>query len=70
MDNGHNVTLQWIPCHCRIMGNEFADTPIKGGSDFPKSHLSAKRIIHARTKADFEEKSWNTLQGGLIEVPQ
>ncbi|GFS84097.1 hypothetical protein TNCV_2364901 [Trichonephila clavipes] len=60
-NNGHNVTLQWIPSYCGIMHNGFADTLHKPTSilplpDPPISYQSIKRIINAKFKAHFREK--------------
>ena len=32
----HNVTLQWIPSHCDLYGNEMADQRAKEGSKLPQ----------------------------------
>ena len=49
------VTLQWIPSHCEIPGNERADTLAKKGAqseqpNIPVSLATAKRIIKANNK--------------------
>ena len=36
----HNVTLQWIPSHCDLYGNEMADHLAKQGSKLPQEDNS------------------------------
>ncbi|GFY02995.1 hypothetical protein TNCV_980001 [Trichonephila clavipes] len=38
-DSGRNVNLQWIPSHCGITVNEFADTLTKSRSDLLQPDL-------------------------------
>ena len=51
------VTLQWIPSHCEIPGNERADTLAKKGAqseqpNIPVSLATAKQIIKANNKIE------------------
>ena len=54
------VTLQWIPCHTQIKGNEYADKLAKDGarqdqSDKPCDNSTVKNIL----KNNFKE-TWLT----------
>ena len=53
-----NVTLQWIPSHCGLDGNERADTLAKRGAaceqfNRPVSQNTAKQIIKANIKEEW-----------------
>ncbi|GFT85468.1 putative rna-directed dna polymerase from transposon bs [Nephila pilipes] len=75
--SGRNVAQQWIPSHCGIAGNEFADSLAKAGfnlpqSDPPASYHSIERIITAKFKAKYgetiinltSEKTWDSFNFG------
>ena len=52
-----NISLQWIPGHCNIAGNERADTLAKRGAacqqpDLPTSQQTAKQIIKSNNKVE------------------
>ena len=56
----HNVTLQWIPSHCDLYGNEMADQLAKEGSKLPQEDKSTsfnevKTIIKSNTEAMWKE---------------
>ena len=53
--SSHAVTLQWIPSHCKVPGNETADTLAKGGADKEQTDRSttfteAKTLVMAKLK--------------------
>ena len=57
-DHDINLTLQWIPGHVNIQGNERADTLAKQGAscpqpDVPTSMETAKQIIRANKKEEW-----------------
>ena len=56
----HTVTLQWIPSHCDLYGNEMADHLAKEGSKLPQNDRyttfnEVKSIIKAKTGAMWKE---------------
>ena len=62
------VTLQWIPSHCSIRGNERADTLAKtgAGKEQPEASVSqatVKRIIKSNSRIDWHTK-WAMSQNG------
>ena len=57
-DFDQEITLQWIPSHCNIPGNERADTLAKKGASLeqpnrPVSQKTAKQIIRSNTKLEW-----------------
>ena len=51
LSKGKTVTLQWVPSHCGVVGNEKADALSKAGSQMEQfnhsvSYSEAKAIIH------------------------
>ena len=60
----HIVTLQWVPSHCDLFGNETADRLAKEGSKLPQedkstSYNEVKTIVKARIGARWKEKHPN-----------
>lgn len=56
----HNVTLQWVPSHCNLYGNEMADHLAKEGCQLPQEDLAvtydeAKAIIKTKSEALWKE---------------
>ena len=56
--SSHAVTLQWIPSHCKVPGNETADTLAKEGAhkeqtDRSTSYEEAKTLVKAK-----QQKQW------------
>ena len=59
------VTLQWIPSHCNIHGNEKADTLAKEGSTEPQADSTAtfreeKTIIKNKMKSKWKARCPNS----------
>jgi len=58
------VTLQWVPAHCRLQGNEIADSLAKKATKIvqkiekPIPFYTAKRLI----KESFREEYWRNLK--------
>ena len=55
------LTLQWIPSHCNIPGNERADVLANKGSaceqpNFPVSQATAKQIIKTNTRQEWLDR--------------
>ena len=58
---GHAVTLQWIPSHCNVPGNEAADSLAKEGTtkeqvDRSTSYPEVKTIIKAKQHSKWRHK--------------
>ena len=58
---GHAVTLQWIPSHCNVPGNEAADSPAKVGTtkdqvDGSTSYPEVKTILKAKQHSKWRHK--------------
>ena len=56
----YSVTLQWVPSHCDLHGNEMVDHIAKEGSNLPQQDRSityneAKTIIKFKTEAIWKE---------------
>ncbi|GFQ82983.1 putative rna-directed dna polymerase from transposon bs [Trichonephila clavata] len=71
INNSRNVTLQWVPSHCGVIGNELADALAIAGSalsqsDSPLGYHSVKKIIASRFR--FERLS-RTLRMERVGVP-
>ena len=61
---GHEVSLQWVPSHVGVTGNESADTLAKQGLNLapdegPISYEGAKALVEEATKRKWKEK-WKT----------
>ena len=57
----HTVTLQWVPSHCDLYGNEMADQLAKEGSNLPQEDRSttyneAKTMIKTKIDSNWKEK--------------
>ena len=57
-DYGHEITLQWIPSHCNINGNEAADKLAKEGAmmhqpDKPVPQRTCKQIIKSNIQIEW-----------------
>ena len=62
--SGRSVLLQWTPSHCRISGNEFADSLAKTGFDLPQldlptSYHRIKRIMTSKFKVSYHKTITN-----------
>ena len=60
---GHSVTLQWIPSHCDLSGNEIADHLAKEGSNLTQddndrttTYNESKTIIKSMTKSAWKQR--------------
>ena len=58
---GHAVTLQWIPSHCNVPGNEAADSLAKEGTrkeqvDRSTSYPEVKTILKAKQHSKWRHK--------------
>merc|ERR1711951_136217 len=56
--SNYEVILQWIPSHCKIKGNERADTLAKKGAseEQPERHVSqstVKQIINSKSMTEW-----------------
>ncbi|KAL8604431.1 hypothetical protein ACOMHN_042260 [Nucella lapillus] len=57
----HTVTLQWIPSHCNVLGNETADSLTKEGAtkeqmDRSTSYSESKTIIKAKLQNKWKQQ--------------
>lgn len=77
-DKGKNITVQWIPGHTGLKGNEIADREAKKFAGYPPSPLAEKAhtLSHARKSARAEKdnawaKEWdNQAPRGAIKIYQ
>ena len=65
---GVEITLQWIPAHCGVKGNEIADKLAKQGSRMPQEasntpYYTAKQIAKQKSKEEWHNK-WRTDETG------
>ena len=57
------LTLQWIPGHCNLQGNERADRLAKEGArkeqpENPCSYSNIKRILESKSREEWPVRSW------------